>query len=291
MSRALFGLVLVLSAAGFGIARAETISDFVPFIYDTATPDVLRLEGEINSRTPLSLTLALRQYPQIKTLSLSSPGGQVMAALPAALDIRAAGLMTTIPAEAKCYSACALLFFAGVERSAEGELGVHQVAAENAASGQFAVGDIIAVLDDFDVPNELIVKMLQTPPNQMYVLEPPEMIRLGLLGGSSTQDPGTPNERPTTSRPINPPVQPVTPPDEQTQSDAEVCYVDDVRPPDAWLALRSEPGSRSGRQLRKLMPGQSFTMLGESRGDWYHVALPDGLTGWVSWEVSRWISC
>ncbi|MBU1176209.1 MAG: SH3 domain-containing protein [Alphaproteobacteria bacterium] len=281
----------------------------MPFVYDTTQPDVLRLEGEINSRTPLSLRLALGKYPEITTISLSSPGGQVMAALPTALDIRAAGLKTTIPAGGKCFSACSLMFFAGIERAAAGELGVHQVTAENAASGQFAVGDIIAVLDEFKVPSEVIVKMLQTLPSQMYVMDPAEMARLGLLGVMSAQgatnkdfavateqpvtQPVQPVTRPVTKplQPITQPLQPVTPPVQESESGAPVCYVDDVRPPDAWLALRTEPSSRAGRQLQKLLPGQSFVMLGSQSGDWHLVRLPDGTTGWVSWQVSRWIRC
>lgn len=70
-----------------------------------------------------------------------------------------------------------------------------------------------------------------------------------------------------------------------------VCYVDDVRPPDAWLALRSHPSDKTGRQLLKLFPGQRFTIQGEAPDAWYFVALPDGQKGWVSWKVRRWIKC
>ena len=86
-------------------------------------------------------------------------------------------------------------------------------------------------------------------------------------------------------------VSPTTPPPQATQPTGPTCTVADVRPPDAWLALRSEPSSKSGRQLRKLLPGQEFVMLGDRRGDWYRVMLPDGQTGWVSWQVARWIQC
>ena len=182
MRQAVTGFVLVAAAAILPAgAGAETISDFAPFVYDTGSPQVLRLEGEINVRSPLSLSRALRRFPDIKTLELSSPGGSVYAALTMAPSIRDAGLTTVIPAGAQCFSACAYLFFAGLERTALGELGVHQVSAENLASGQFAVGDIVAVLSDFDVPSEVLVKMLQTPPEGMYVMSPDEMARLGLL--------------------------------------------------------------------------------------------------------------
>ncbi|MBU1175863.1 MAG: hypothetical protein KKH72_10725 [Alphaproteobacteria bacterium] len=181
--RAVTGLVLAAALAILPAgAGAETITDFAPFVYDTATPQVLRLNGEISVRTPLGLNQLLRQYPNITTIELSSPGGSVYAALTMAPDIRDAGLTTVIPAGAQCFSACAYLFFAGVVREAGGELGVHQVSAANLASGQFAVGDIVAVLDEFNVPAQVLVKMLQTPAESMYVMSPDEMERLGLLG-------------------------------------------------------------------------------------------------------------
>lgn len=183
LGKAIPGLVLagILAFAPTG-AGAETISDYAPFYYDTARPQVLRLDGEINVRTPLGFNQMLRLNPRITTLELNSPGGSVYAALSIAPVIRDAGLTTVIPAGAKCFSACAYLFFAGVVREAGGQLGVHQVSAANLASGQFAVGDIVAALDEFAVPAEVLVKMLQTPAEDMYVMEPAEMDQLGLLG-------------------------------------------------------------------------------------------------------------
>ncbi|MGJ8530396.1 SH3 domain-containing protein [Maritalea sp.] len=69
------------------------------------------------------------------------------------------------------------------------------------------------------------------------------------------------------------------------------CYVDDVRPPDAWLALRTEPSTRRGVRLAQLPPGQIIEFLGDRTGDWYSVSTSDGAVGWVSWKLPRWISC
>ena len=41
-----------------------------------------------------------------------------------ATTIHDAGLKTHIPADGECFSACAYMFFAGVERGSEGKLGV-----------------------------------------------------------------------------------------------------------------------------------------------------------------------
>lgn len=75
------------------------------------------------------------------------------------------------------------------------------------------------------------------------------------------------------------------------QVQAVYCHVDDVRPPDAWLALRTEPSSRSGRRLARLPAGTRIEMLGPQSGDWVQVKTDDGTVGWVSWATRRWIAC
>lgn len=181
----LLGLLLFVAVVLPKPSLSAGSDEYSPFIFDETRPGVLRLEGVINARTPLMLARALSALSGITTLELSSPGGTVYDALVMASNIRTAGLRTSIPAGAKCHSACAYLFFAGTERSAEGELGVHQVAAENSVSGQFAVGDIAKALEEFDVPSAVLFKMLQTPPDRMYVFSPQEIAELGLVGGGT----------------------------------------------------------------------------------------------------------
>jgi hypothetical protein len=94
--------------------------------------------------------------------------------------------------------------------------------------------------------------------------------------------------------PTLPEPDPATEPPAMQRADAPStpeCYVDDVRPPDAWLALRSHPSDKTGRQLQKLLPGQRFIIEEEAPGAWYFVTLPDRTQGWVSWKVKRWIAC
>ncbi len=69
-----------------------------------------------------------------------------------------------------------------------------------------------------------------------------------------------------------------------------VCFVDDVRPPDDWLALRTEPTSRRGRRLAKLPKGTRLELLGDREGAWIKVRV-SGQEGWVSWQQQRWIRC
>lgn len=81
------------------------------------------------------------------------------------------------------------------------------------------------------------------------------------------------------------------PPPQQWQPAPTICYVDDVRPPDDWLALRTEPSTRSGRRLRRLPSGTPMEMLGQQSGNWHRVRIADGTVGWVSWARARWIRC
>lgn len=92
---------------------------------------------------------------------------------------------------------------------------------------------------------------------------------------------------------VQPRVQPVpVAPRETTRQPAQrACYVNDVRPPDAYLALRSQPSSRTGSRLLLLYKGDRFSMVGPRQGDWHLVSTPNGLQGWVSWAKSRWITC
>jgi hypothetical protein len=79
---------------------------------------------------------------------------------------------------------------------------------------------------------------------------------------------------------------------EPIQPRPPVCRVHDVRPPDDWLALRSEPSTRSGRQLSRLRSGVEFVMLGERVDSWYLVEVSGtGEIGWLSWATDRWIQC
>ncbi len=164
---------------------AQVSDEFFPFVYDPAEPTILRLDGEIDLRTPLRLGNALDRYGQIDTLELASPGGSAYGALLMVDIIDAAGLKTVIPAGAVCYSSCSFLFFAGTHRAAEGELGVHQPAGADLSTGFVAMNDVLDVFDRFGVPADVRRRMLDTPPAGMYVFSGADLDRLGLIGPAS----------------------------------------------------------------------------------------------------------
>ena len=103
----------------------------------------------------------------------------------------------------------------------------------------------------------------------------------GRINIGTPDDPATSGTSGQDSHTAPPPASPANP----------VCVVYDVRPPDAWLALRTEPSSRRGTRLYKLPSGTPVEMLGRQEGSWHLVRVPDGTVGWVSWYQKRWIAC
>jgi hypothetical protein len=95
-------------------------------------------------------------------------------------------MRTYVPEGMGCYSACAYVFFAGENRVADGELGVHQVSQDVAdiVLTQITIGDILDALDEFGVQHQVISYMLRTPPEDMYVFSPLELAELGINRGA-----------------------------------------------------------------------------------------------------------
>lgn len=171
-------LALAIVVMGYPAAADERIGAFALFDH---MPDIILMDGEIGINTPLEFRRALAANPDAKVLVLGSPGGYVASALILAGDLRSKGLSTAIPKGFGCYSACAFIFFAGKERLAEGELGVHQMAGSDDASGvQSTVSDIIEALEEFDTPTEVITRMFRTPSESMYVFTPAELDSLNI---------------------------------------------------------------------------------------------------------------
>lgn len=206
---------LLILAPGYGIIADEAIGAFR--ILD-GRPDIVILDGEIGINTPLELRRALSARPEAKLLVLNSPGGLVASGLLLADDVHERGLSTVIPEGAGCYSACAFVFFAGIERLAEGELGVHQMYGNNDPSGvQARVSDIIEALEKFDTPTSVVTRMFRTTSEDMYVFSKQEIDDLSInrlgtivladLGDLRISAPGGPrevNKTASKARPVTP---------------------------------------------------------------------------------------
>lgn len=171
-------VVIVLGA--FGALAAE--KSFGPFKVNSARSDVILLNGEIGENSALDFRRALNAAPEAKLMVLDSPGGSVSMALLIADDIFQRNIATLIPADARCFSACAYLFFAGRERVADGRLGVHQISADlpDLETAQLAISDIIDVLNRFEAPIEVLTVMFRTPSDRMHVFSPQEIADYGI---------------------------------------------------------------------------------------------------------------
>ena len=142
-------------------------------------------------RTPLNFERAMDSFGVPKTLVLDSEGGLVHMALSMARDVHRLKINTLIPERATCYSSCSFIFLAGNRRLAEGDLGVHQLSSRSSdlETGQMALSDIIDILGRFNTPHQLLVDMLRTPPEDIYVLSQEEKeagVALIDIGGGTT---------------------------------------------------------------------------------------------------------
>ena len=155
------------------------------FILNTDIPDTLFFIDEIKPNDSFELRKALRNH-DIQNIVLASPGGIVGEGLLMAGIIFDKKLRTYIPRGGTCASACAYLFFAGSERLADGDLGVHQAYSSNPQkrqsvratqyATQFTVSEIIGFLNEFGTPAFVYEKMFQDI--DMYFFDTLELMEL-----------------------------------------------------------------------------------------------------------------
>lgn len=177
MKRTLLALSFMAVAAGSAIGQSP--NDTAPFVYLPEIPNALVLNGSIDFRAPLAFKRALQAHPETQVIILQSDGGSVQAALLIAEEIYDRQLSTLIPEKSLCASACSYVFFAGVNRLASGQLGVHQISgSQDIESAQLNLSDVIETLSKYDVPPAVITRMLRTPPKDIYIFNPAEISSL-----------------------------------------------------------------------------------------------------------------
>ena len=160
------------------------------FFYTDEIEGVLFLDGEITNEMYGEFRRALVEN-NIHTLVLNSPGGNLYEGLQMAGTIFDRQLTTYIPDGADCASACSIMYLAGKKRYSRGQLGVHQSAYSDDVSkqkdvvgkidyeSQITTADIIQHLEEFGTPGFVYVKMLRTPPEDMYFFDEDELDELG----------------------------------------------------------------------------------------------------------------
>lgn len=164
-------------------AQTEIYGDNIYHVSETA--GTLYVIGEIGSANDFELRRALRDH-NISTIVLNSPGGSVFGGLSLAGIVGDRELRVYIPEGAVCASACAYIYFAGSERRAYGDLGVHQFAS-SATDTPVQLGDaqqqtqaitaeILGFLREFDTPAFVAERMFRSP--EMYWFTPSELLEL-----------------------------------------------------------------------------------------------------------------
>ena len=184
MKAILRGGFLALAIMALAVSANAATERFGPFIYDPQSPKDLKLAGQIDPRSALNFRRAFDAHPEIERLYLDSGGGSVQTALLIADDVYRAGISTFIESDAKCYSACAFIFFAGKIRQVDGRLGVHQIAGAYGKADsddiQINLSDIVKALNEYGVDPKVLEYMLQTSAGEMYIFTQQEIARLGL---------------------------------------------------------------------------------------------------------------
>ena len=140
---------------------------------------VISLYGEIkNYDAPQFVNLVevlKKSNKEILGIDLNSNGGNVVAAIEIMNHILGHKLNTVVRNGNSCGSACFLIFMAGNHRYAEPDarLFVHRISVDNTdtleAKG-FSV-EMNTIYRQLNVPSNLRIAMLETPPDQIYVLD------------------------------------------------------------------------------------------------------------------------
>lgn len=158
--------------------------------------DAVLLEGEIAGGDAPRILKQINELREAPTRAiLNSPGGSVQDALELGRALRLKGMETEMREGDICYSACPYLLAAGVTRSVPKDafVGVHQhyfgestllpafAAVEDIQRGQ---GEVMRYLDQMGIDPLVMQHALVTPPDEIYVLLPEELVTYKFIDAS-----------------------------------------------------------------------------------------------------------
>lgn len=150
------------------------------------TNTVIVVSGRISPETEAAFTAALRNATGRPRIYLSSPGGSLTPGLNMGRMIREARLETFVPAGAGCWSACGLMWLAGVERHLDptGRVGFHAAyVPQQGAPGQVSgSGNAVigAYLSRLGYNDNAIRFFTSARPDQMFELKPTQFQDYGI---------------------------------------------------------------------------------------------------------------
>jgi len=157
---------------------------------------LLIARGRINdgdTQRLLGFLLSLPASDHVAGVVVDSPGGGLVEAETLAGVIRRAAFPVFVPPGGQCSSACFLLFAAAPNRfvAADAAIGVHR-ANENGKETLAARTATAAMLKDvleLGVPDAIVAKLAQTPPNQKSWLSPSDFaaMRVSVVAGGQAR--------------------------------------------------------------------------------------------------------
>ena len=206
-------------AAGFFLSLAPLMALAQPapsgvFAARDGNNTVIVISGRISAETETAFTTALRGATGRPRIYLSSPGGSLTPGLNMGRMIREARLETFVPAGAGCWSACGLIWLAGVERHLDptGRVGFHaayvpQQGAPNDGRGGQVSGSgnavIGAYLSRLGYNDNAIRFFTSARPDQMFELKPTQFQDYGITVRQTVARQPSPSElAPGGARPV-----------------------------------------------------------------------------------------
>jgi hypothetical protein len=170
------------TAIGFSIAlMAPATAAEIKFIGS----DIISVSGRIEAGDHLTISrIVLAKMPDSTTIVLNSGGGFGNAGFLIGRAIRNRGLATKIPAGARCDSACALIWLAGVRREidCQARIGLHAPRIsrtfEPTEPGDKLMADYMA---EMGAPKEMIDLALQTDLASVTYVDHAQLRRWGLV--------------------------------------------------------------------------------------------------------------
>jgi hypothetical protein len=153
---------------------------------------LLLARGRINNgdtQRLLGFLLALPANDRIAGIVVDSPGGGLVEAETLAGVIRRAAFPVFVPPGGQCSSACFLLFAAAPDRfvAADAAIGIHRANEDGkeTLAARTATAAMLKDVLELGVPDPIVAKLAQTPPNQKSWLSPSDFaaMRVSIVAG------------------------------------------------------------------------------------------------------------
>ncbi len=187
-------IILIFLPTNYALSSEQFPKEFKNTTYGSIVhfervPNALFYIGEVDKNDSFKFRKALRNH-NIEIVVLGGPGGSVWEGLQIAGIISDNRLVTYIPKDFACFSACSFMFFGGSStRLAEGDLGVHQFYSNSTigdmSQTQCTISEIIGFLNEFNTPSFVFEKMFSE--SEMYFFSDSEKAKINTISISDSK--------------------------------------------------------------------------------------------------------